>query len=84
MSQRMLLQKKLIIHSGSLGTGQKDLKSVIVVIRQNSQVAVMARAEVTVREITSMATKALIVTVEERSSVLVHFFKLSKNQTSLK
>lgn len=28
--------KKLIIHSGSLGTGQIDLKSAILVIRQNS------------------------------------------------
>lgn len=65
--------EKLVIHSGSLGTGQIDLKSAIVVIRQNSQMAVMARTKVTIQEVTSTATKVLIVIDEERSSVLVHF-----------
>lgn len=50
-----------------------DLKSVTVVTRENSQMAVTARTKVTILEVTNMATKALIVGAEKRSSVLVLF-----------
>lgn len=65
-----------VIHSESSGAGQVDLKSVTVVTRENSQMAVAARTKVTILEVTNVATKALIVGAEKRSSVLDHFLNL--------
>lgn len=63
-----------VIHSGSSGREQLDLKSVTVVLGENSQMAITARTSVTIQEVTNMAITGLTAEVEERSSALLVYF----------
>lgn len=50
------------------------LKSVTVLIGENSPMAITARTNVTIQEATNMAIMGLTVEVEERSAVLLVYF----------